>query len=345
MQPVSVILASTLMLGGMSVAYAQDGPSKKEGGPAQAQEQQAPGGGANSESKGDRGGSAKSGSSAERSGGERGNRQQAQDDGRGQKDGDRASKQDDDGKSAERSGKDQDKSKRAQSKEDDPSSRRADKDDQSEDAKRAGTDRDRAKDDTKRAETRDGKSKHVELKGDREDRVRKVFRERADVKERTDVDIDIHIGTSLPRDWDYYPVPAAVIDIVPEYRDYRFVYVENRYVIVNPTTYEVVTVIDTSGRTYAGGGGAVGGGSDGCSTNLSLSDDDREYLLRTVQMQNVDVGNVTIGMDVPGSVELRTFPDSVVDRVSILGSCRYFVTGDRIAIVDPNQHEVVILVD
>ena len=39
--------------------------------------------------------------------------------------------------------------------------------------------------------------------------------------------IDISVGRRLPRDWDFVPVPTAVIAIVPEYRDYYFVYVED----------------------------------------------------------------------------------------------------------------------
>ena len=55
----------------------------------------------------------------------------------------------------------------------------------------------------------------------------------------------------MPRDWHFVPVPIAVIEVVPEYRDYVFVYVEDEYVICDPDTYEVVAVIP------AGGGGAL----------------------------------------------------------------------------------------
>lgn len=211
---------------------------------------------------------------------------------------------------------------------------------------------DRAKGDQKRAEPGKGEARQAELKGERQERVRSALREHAtEVRELRNVGIDISIGRSLPRDWEYYTLPEAVIAIVPEYRDYRYVFVDGEYVIVDPDSYEVVTVISTSGgRTFAGGGGATRSGrsgttGSGCPSDLSLSDDDKDYLLRSVQMRNVDVGDVAIGMDVPKSVELQAFPDSVIKRVAGLQSCRYFVADDKIAIVDPGQHEVVILVE
>ena len=63
----------------------------------------------------------------------------------------------------------------------------------------------------------------------------------------TDVDIDISVGRRLPRDWHFAPVPITVIELVPEYRDYVFVYVEDEYVICDPDTYEVVAVIPAGG--------------------------------------------------------------------------------------------------
>ncbi len=188
--------------------------------------------------------------------------------------------------------------------------------------------------------------KKADISGDRKERVRSAFRETRDVKRRDKVDIDISIGRRLPRDWDFAPVPVAVVDVVPEYRGYVYVYAEDEYVICDPVTYEVVAVLPApDGPSYAAGGGS-GAVADRCSTSLVLNDEDREFILRSVQMTDeAEVANVTVGWSVPGDIKLRKFPEQIVSRNSELGACRYFVVDEEVAIVDPRDEKVVFLVE
>jgi hypothetical protein len=183
----------------------------------------------------------------------------------------------------------------------------------------------------------------VDVSGERRNRVQSALRQRGDVKHRTRVDIDISIGRRLPRDWDYAPVPVAVIEVVPEYRGYVYTYVDDDYVIADPDTYEVVAVLPASG-----GGASYAGreGSGACSTSLSLSDGERADLVKSIQIvDEQDVSGVSIGWQVPGSIELRTFPEPVVTRTEKLSACRYFVAEGQIAIVDPSEDKVVLLIE
>ena len=107
-------------------------------------------------------------------------------------------------------------------------------------------------------------AKRVDLSGDKRTRVQTAFKGAGDVKHRTNVNIHIAVGTRLPRDWDFVPVPIAVVALVPECRDYVFVYVDDQYVICDPDTYEVVAVLPAE-RGYAG---SSGGGNN----SLSRSD-------------------------------------------------------------------------
>ena len=186
--------------------------------------------------------------------------------------------------------------------------------------------------------------KQVDLSGDKRERVQGAFRDKGDVKRRTDVDIDISIGRRLPRDWHFVPVPIAVIEIVPEYRDYVFVYVEDEYVICDPDTYEVVAVIPAGGgRTYAGGGGS---GDRDCSTAIRLSEDQRELILQSVSVgHEVDVSDLEVGWSVPQDIALEKFPNSVLSEAGELTACRYFIADDQLAIVDPEDDKVVLLID
>ena len=186
--------------------------------------------------------------------------------------------------------------------------------------------------------------KHVDLSGDKRERVQGAFRDKGDFKRRTDVDIDISIGRRLPRHWHFVPVPITVIEIVPEYRDYVFVYVEDEYVICDPVTYEVVAVIPAGGggRTYAGGGS----GDRECSTRSRLSEDQRELILQSVRLgREVDVSDLEVGWSVPQDIELEKFPTAVLSEAGELAACRYFIADDQLAIVDPDDDKVVLLID
>jgi hypothetical protein len=185
--------------------------------------------------------------------------------------------------------------------------------------------------------------KQVDLSGDKRDRVQHAFRDKSDVKRRTDVDIDISVGRRMPRDWHFFPVPIAVIELVPEYRDYVFIYVEDEYVICDPDTYEVVAVIPAGG---SGGYASSGSGDSHYSTRIELDDDQRELILKSVRLgREVDVSNLEVGWSVPADIELERFPKAVLSEADELSACRYFIADDQLAIVDPDEDKVVLLID
>ncbi len=220
-----------------------------------------------------------------------------------------------------------------------------DADDASKQAKDSARDRDQDKPaaDTARAEKPE-RVKQVELSGEKRDRVQTALRDKPDVKHRTDVDIDISIGRRLPRDWDFAPVPIAVIEIVPEYRDYVYVWVEQEYLICDPVTYEVVAVIPAREQGYAAS--RSGGPSGKCSTRIELSANERQLILDLVRSgREVDVSDLEIGWSVPSEIALERFPEPVLAEATELSACRYFVADDQLAIVDPDEDKVVLLID
>jgi hypothetical protein len=135
---------------------------------------------------------------------------------------------------------------------------------------------------SKQATTGDRKedAKRVDLSGDKRDRVKTAFREKGDVKHYTNVNVDLRVGARLPRNFVFVPVPIAVIDIVPEYRDYYFAYVDDDYVICDPDTYEIVAVIPVSG------GPSYASGSDRCSDRLSLSADEKDLVAEAISRED-----------------------------------------------------------
>jgi hypothetical protein len=207
--------------------------------------------------------------------------------------------------------------------------------------------KDQSSDTSKQATSGDrkGDAKHVDLSGEKQDRIKTAFRSRSDLKHRTNVSIDLRVGTRLPHDWDFVFVPDDVVAIVPEYRGYRFAYVDDYYVICDPDTYEIVAVIPaTGGPSYA---------SDSrrgeCSERISLNADDRDFIIRAIEREShaprVDVPHLTVGWSVPREIELQSFPEPVISQISELGSCRYFVAEDKIAVVSPDEEKVVAVID
>ncbi|CEG08788.1 hypothetical protein BN961_02207 [Afipia felis] len=59
----------------------------------------------------------------------------------------------------------------------------------------------------------------------------------------TNVNFNVSVGARVPASVHFYPVPASVIAIYPEWRGYEFILVGGRYVIVAPETHEIVYIL------------------------------------------------------------------------------------------------------
>ncbi|MGL3208095.1 DUF1236 domain-containing protein [Bradyrhizobium sp. BR 1433] len=64
------------------------------------------------------------------------------------------------------------------------------------------------------------------------------------VTEATNVNFNVSVGTRVPADVHFYPVPERVVTIYPQWRGYQFILVKGRYVIVQPETHEIVYIIE-----------------------------------------------------------------------------------------------------
>jgi hypothetical protein len=64
------------------------------------------------------------------------------------------------------------------------------------------------------------------------------------VRPVTNVNFNVSVGTVVPRTVELHPLPASIIEIYPAWRGYRFVLVEDEIIIIEPSTYRIVAVID-----------------------------------------------------------------------------------------------------
>ena len=88
-----------------------------------------------------------------------------------------------------------------------------------------------------------GKASITGVTEEQRSKVKSIFMQRR-VEPVRGLNVSVNIGVALPRSVHLYPVPAEIVTIVPEYRGYEYILLEdNRVAIVDPATFEVVDII------------------------------------------------------------------------------------------------------
>jgi len=60
----------------------------------------------------------------------------------------------------------------------------------------------------------------------------------------TNVNFSISVGTRVPRDVRFHPLPREVVTIYPEWRGYEFILVNNQILVIDPRTFEIVAILE-----------------------------------------------------------------------------------------------------
>ena len=192
---------------------------------------------------------------------------------------------------------------------------------------------------TEQPKDKAGSASRVQLTEEKRTNVGQSFAKDANLNRATNVNISINIGTRLPRSVRLVAVPATIIAIVPEYRSYRYVVVNDQICIVEPNSYEIVEIIPVSGQTAA---------RSGSGTTLVLSEDERAIILREIDMSGgstMGLGALAEGADVPRDAQVRAFPDAVVQKVAKVKGYKFFTAENRLAIVDPQGTKVQLVIE
>jgi hypothetical protein len=181
----------------------------------------------------------------------------------------------------------------------------------------------------------------VQLTEEKRTNIHQTILREKNVNRVSNVNFSINIGTRVPRSVRLEVLPAAVIQIVPEYRSYRYFAVDDQICIVEPSTYEIVEVIRVSDRT-------AGRDSRGSHAALMLTEREKEILLRDVDLRSgstLALGALTEGAEVPRDVSLRTFSAAVVEQVPKVRDYKYVAAENRLAIVDPRGSKVELVIE
>ena len=60
----------------------------------------------------------------------------------------------------------------------------------------------------------------------------------------TNVNFSISVGTRVPRDVTFHPLPAEIVTVYPDWRGYEFILVRDQILVIDPSSLEIVAVID-----------------------------------------------------------------------------------------------------
>ncbi|MCW5691491.1 MAG: DUF1236 domain-containing protein [Pseudolabrys sp.] len=58
------------------------------------------------------------------------------------------------------------------------------------------------------------------------------------------LDIEVRVGTRIPQHVRYYPLPAEVVTIYPQWRGFDYIVVGDTIIVIDPGTREIVAVLD-----------------------------------------------------------------------------------------------------
>src|SRR5258706_6679625 len=165
---------------------------------------------------------------------------------------------------------------------------------------------------------------------------------RLNVAPINNVNFSLSVGTAVPRDVRFQPLPAEVVEILPQYRGYNFFVVRDDIVIVEPSTYKIVDVLPRTGRSTAAAPGPASS-----SHKATFSDKDREIIrkhARSSRTEQRTTGSSTtstrvrIGERLP---EIRSFPETVYRESPRLRDYRYIERDNRTYVIEPRERTII----
>jgi hypothetical protein len=71
----------------------------------------------------------------------------------------------------------------------------------------------------------------------------------------------------------------------------------------------------------------------------------KEIVLKDMQPPKAAAGDYKIGDQVPAGVEPQAFPAQIGDKISAIKSHRFFVSGQKIMVVDPKNNTIADVIE
>ena len=175
---------------------------------------------------------------------------------------------------------------------------------------------------------------------------------RLNVQPVTNVNFSLSVGTAIPRDVRLQTLPTEVVEVVPQYRGYSFFVVRDEIVIVEPSTYKIVTVLPRSG-------GSTAAAPARSQSKASFTDKDRDAVRKHVKTRTERQATgstaqttgssarmvIRRGERLPEAVEVDEFPETVYRDAPALREYRYIHRENRTYLVEPRERMVIEEID
>ncbi|PZA11839.1 hypothetical protein DNX69_12115 [Rhodopseudomonas palustris] len=101
-----------------------------------------------------------------------------------------------------------------------------------------------ADNDRERSATTTGQAgARAKLSGEQRSKITTAIKNQR-VEPQININFSISVGTRVPRDVRFDPLPAEINTIYPDWRGYEFFRVRDEIVVVDPRTLEIVAVLD-----------------------------------------------------------------------------------------------------
>jgi hypothetical protein len=158
-----------------------------------------------------------------------------------------------------------------------------------------------------------------------------------------DVRFRVETGVAVPATVTLHPLPPRIVEIVPQYRSYRYFVTRDRIVIVEPAKKTIVAVIPN-------GSGARAAAPAPAANKVTFTEQQREVIRKrtsaTQRPATTGSGSarIAIEQEVPATIELQEFPAEIVTEVPAVKTYRYYQQDNDVVVVDPTQRRVIEII-
>jgi hypothetical protein len=83
----------------------------------------------------------------------------------------------------------------------------------------------------------------AQLSTEQRTKITTVIREQR-VAPVTNVNFSIAVGTRIPSEVRFHPLPAEVVTVYPEWRGYDYILVRDQILVIDPRSHEIVAILD-----------------------------------------------------------------------------------------------------
>jgi hypothetical protein len=151
------------------------------------------------------------------------------------------------------------------------------------------------------------------------------------------VNFRIATGIVVPRTVTLHTLPSSIIEVVPQYRGYRYFVTREQIVIVEPSRQTIVAVMPADG--------AAAQASAPSDSRVRFTDQQRDVIRqRTSSTRSIETTGASTYMveeEVPATIELQEFPTEIYTEMPEVRTYRYFRRDNDVIVVDPTQRRVI----